>query len=74
MASHATIGADIIRSMANYDGGALGHAFYTDFLILLHAISRLGGKVLLNVDSVVAGPDVYLKAMSRACYIARQKG
>ena len=47
-----------------------GAASYTDFLIFAHAISQLEGGVFLNVGSAVAGPEVYLKALSMARNVA----
>ena len=74
MTSHVTIGADIIHSMPNCDGAALGQTSYTDFLIFAHTISQLEGGVFLNVGSAVTGPEVYLKALSMARNVARQRG
>lgn len=72
--SHVGIGSDIIHAHANCDGAALGAASYTDFLIFAHSISQLEGGVFLNVGSAVAGPEVYLKALSMARNVARQRG
>jgi len=71
--SHVGIGSDIIHSHANCDGAALGAASYTDFLIFAHSVSRLEGGVFLNVGSAVAGPEVYLKALSMARNVAAQR-
>jgi hypothetical protein len=70
--SHVTIGGDIIHAMLNCDGGALGKASYTDFLIFTRSIQDLEGGVFLNVGSAVTGPEVYLKALSMVRNIARQ--
>lgn len=72
--SHVGIGCDIIHAHANCDGAALGATSYTDFLIFAHTISQLEGGVYLNVGSAVTGPEVYLKALSIARNVARQKG
>jgi hypothetical protein len=72
--SHVSIGSDIIHSMANCDGAALGQASYTDFLIFVRTIQDLQGGVFLNVGSAVTGPEVYLKALSMARNVARQSG
>jgi hypothetical protein len=72
--SHVDIGSDIIHAHANCDGAALGAASYTDFLIFAHSVSRLDGGVFLNVGSAVTGPEVYLKALSMARNVARQRG
>lgn len=70
--SHVGIGSDIIHSHANCDGAALGAASYTDFLIFAASVAQLEGGVFLNVGSAVAGPEVYLKALSMARNVARQ--
>lgn len=72
--SHVTVGGDIIHAHANCDGAALGQASYTDFLIFARAIQELEGGVYLNVGTAVTGPEVYLKALSMARNIARQRG
>ena len=72
--SHVGVGSDIIHAHANCDGGALGAVSYTDFLIFTHAIAMLEGGVFLNIGSAVAGPEVYLKALSMARNVARQEG
>lgn len=72
--SHVNIGADIIHAHANCDGAAWGAASYTDFLIFTQAVARLEGGVFLNVGSAVTGPEVYLKALSMARNVARQRG
>jgi hypothetical protein len=71
---HVSIGSDIIHSLPNCDGAALGRTSYTDFLILAHAIQELEGGVFLNIGSAVTGPEVYLKALSMARNVARQDG
>jgi hypothetical protein len=70
--SHVSVGSDIIHAHANCDGGALGNASYTDFLIFARAIQHLEGGVFLNVGSAVTGPEVYLKALSMARNVARR--
>jgi len=71
--SHVGIGSDIIHAHANCDGAALGAASYTDFLIFAASIANLEGGVFLNVGSAVAGPEVYLKALSMARNVALQQ-
>jgi hypothetical protein len=68
------IGCDIIHSLANCDGAALGKASYTDFLIFANALMDLEGGVFLNVGTAVTGPEVYLKALSMVRNVARQEG
>lgn len=72
--SHVTIGGDIIHSMPNCDGTALGKVSYTDFLIFAQSIASLEGGVFLNIGSAVTGPEVYLKALSMARNVAKQRG
>jgi hypothetical protein len=72
--SHVTVGGDIIHAMPNCDGGALGKASYTDFLIFARSIQDLEGGVFLNIGSAVTGPEVYLKALSMARNVARRQG
>lgn len=72
--SHVNIGADIIHAHASCDGAAWGAASYTDFLIFAHAVAQLEGGVFLNIGSAVTGPEVYLKALSMARNVARQRG
>jgi hypothetical protein len=72
--SHVSIGSDITHSHANCDGAALGAASYTDFLIFARGVQDLEGGVYLNIGSAVTGPEVYLKALSMARNVARQRG
>ena len=72
--SHVGIGSDIIHAHANCDGAALGATSYTDFLIFARSVESLEGGVYLNIGSAVAGPEVYLKALSMARNVAQQQG
>jgi hypothetical protein len=72
--SHVGVGSDIIHAHENCDGAALGAASFTDFLIFAHSVQHLEGGVYLNVGTAVAGPEVYLKALSMARNVARQAG
>lgn len=72
--AHVGIGSDIIHAHANCSGAALGATSYTDFLIFARAIQQLDGGVFLNIGSAVAGPEVYLKALSMARNVAHQIG
>ena len=71
---HVSVGSDIIHSLPNCDGAALGQTSFTDFLIFTHSIEQLEGGVYLNVGSAVTGPEVYLKSLSMARNVARQEG
>jgi len=71
---HISIGSDIVHGYPNCDGAALGKVSHTDFLIFARQIQNLEGGVFLNIGSAVTGPEVYLKALSMARNVARQKG
>lgn len=71
---HVSIGSDIFHGYPNCDGAALGKVSYTDFLIFARQIQDLECGVFLNIGSAVTGPEVYLKALSMARNVARQKG
>jgi hypothetical protein len=71
---HVGIGCDIIHEHPNCDGGALGQTTYTDFLVYAQTVTKLEGGVFLNFGSAVIGPEVYLKCLSMARNVARQKG
>jgi len=71
---HVAIGQDIIHEHPNFDPAATGQASYTDFLIFTNSVSNLEGGVYLNIGSAVAGPEVYLKALSMARNVAHQEG
>lgn len=71
---HVAIGQDIVHEHPNFDPVAIGQATYTDFLIFTHSVANLEGGVFLNIGSAVAGPEVYLKALSMARNVARQEG
>jgi hypothetical protein len=70
---HIGIGSDIIHEHPNCDGGVLGEASYTDFLIYTETITKLQHGVFLNFGSAVTGPEVYLKALAMARNAARQE-
>lgn len=72
--AHVGVGSDIIHAHANCNGAALGATSYTDFLIFARAVQNLEGGVFLNIGSAVAGPEVYLKALSMARNVAHQIG
>lgn len=71
---HVSIGSDIIHAHPNCDGRSLGQSSYTDFLIFSESVSQLEGGVFLNIGSAVTGPEVYLKSLSMARNVARQRG
>ena len=69
---HVGIGYDIIHEHPNCDGGALGQASYTDFLIFASTIERLEAGILLSFGSAIMGPEVYLKALAMSRNVAHQ--
>lgn len=71
---HVSIGSDIIHAHPNCSGTALGITSYLDFLIFARSVQKLEGGVFLNLGSAVTGPEVYLKALSMARNVARQRG
>lgn len=71
---HIGIGNDIVHELPQCDGASLGAASYTDFLIYTHSIEKLENGVFLNFGSAVAGPEVYLKALSMCRNVAHQEG
>jgi hypothetical protein len=71
---HIGIGYDIIHEHPNADGGVLGRASYTDFLVFAEHIRKLEGGIVLNFGTAVMGPEVYLKALAMARNVAHQQG
>ncbi len=71
---HIGIGYDIIHEHPNADGGVLGRASYTDFLIFAEHVRKLEGGIVLNFGTAVMGPEVYLKALAMARNLAHQNG
>jgi len=71
---HVGIGSDIIHEHPNCDGAAMGAASYTDFLVYTQSVTNLEHGVFLNFGSAVAGPEVFLKALSMARNVAIQNG
>jgi hypothetical protein len=71
---HVSIGCDITHDHPNFDGAAYGGTSYIDFLRLASVLESLEGGVVMNFGSAVMAPEVYLKALSMARNVARQKG
>lgn len=70
---HVGIGQDIVHQLPNCDGAAYGATSYRDFLRYAGAIENLEGGVVMNFGSAVMGPEIFLKALSMARNIARQR-
>jgi hypothetical protein len=71
---HIGIGYDIIHEHPNADGGVLGRASYTDFLVFAEHVRKLEGGIVLNFGTAVMGPEVYLKALAMARNVAHHHG
>ncbi len=71
---HVGIGYDIIHEHPNFDGASAGALSYNDFLRFTDSVSRLENGVFMNFGSAVAGPEVFLKALSMARNAALQDG
>ncbi|MDB5307200.1 MAG: hypothetical protein JWO38_1402 [Gemmataceae bacterium] len=71
---HIGIGYDIIHEHPNADGGVLGRASYTDFLVFAEHVRNLEGGIVLNFGTAVMGPEVYLKGLAMARNVAHQSG
>ena len=71
---HVGIGYDIIHEHPNCDGGALGAASYSDFLIFTKSVEDLEEGIMLDFGSAIMGPEVYLKALAMARNVAHQEG
>ncbi len=72
--SHVAIGNDIVHAHPNFEAAAWAAASDTDFLIFGQSVAQLEGGVFLNFGTAVMGPEVYLKALSMARNVARQRG
>ncbi|GAB4132749.1 MAG: hypothetical protein Kow0040_13960 [Thermogutta sp.] len=70
---HVAFGQDIIHEHPNFDAAATGKAADNDFLVFCRSVSQLEGGVFLNIGSAVAGPEVYLKALSMSRNAAKQE-
>ena len=61
---HVTIGADIIHQHPKANFSAIGMASGKDFYKMCESVSQLEDGVFLNFGSAVAGPEIFLKALS----------
>ena len=71
---HVGMGYDIIHQLPNCDGAATGALSYNDFLKFVSVVRNLENGVVMNFGSAVMAPEVFLKALSMARNVARQKG
>ena len=71
---HVGIGYDIIHQHPNCNGAATGQLSYNDFLIFAAILQNLEDGVVMNFGSAVMAPEVFLKGLSMARNVARQKG
>ena len=74
LTAHVGIGSDIVHELPNAGGAAIGEGSFRDFLIYVNTVEHLEGGVFLNFGSAVTGPEVYLKALSMARNVKKQKG
>lgn len=71
---HVGIGYDIIHQHPNCSGAATGQLSYNDFLKFAAILQNLENGVVMNFGSAVMAPEVFLKGLSMARNVARQKG
>ena len=71
---HIGIGNDIINEHPNADGAAMGICSYNDFLIYAQSLTRINHGVVMDFGTAVAGPEVYLKALSMVRNVASHRG
>lgn len=69
---HLAVGQDITHTHANFGTSGLLEASYVDFSIFCSSVGELGSGVFLNVGTAVAGPEVFLKALSAARNVVGQ--
>jgi hypothetical protein len=71
---HVVVGTDIVNQQAFYDAGATAEASYRDFKILANLLidADCGGAVA-NIGSAVILPEVFLKALTVARNLKKQK-
>jgi len=70
---HVGMGYDIIHEHPNCDGAATGALSFNDFLKFAEVVRNLENGVIMNFGSAVMAPEVFLKSLSMARNLARQK-
>ena len=71
---HIAIGTDIVDQQPGFDPAAAAEASYRDFKILAEILTVAdGGGVVANIGSAVLLPEVFLKALTVARNIKKQK-
>jgi hypothetical protein len=70
---HIGLGQDIIHEHPNCDGAASGALSYNDFLKFTASVHKLENGVVMNFGSAVMAPEIFLKALSMAINVARQR-
>lgn len=70
---HVGVGQDIIHEHPNCDGAATGALSYNDFLNFAASVQQLENGVVMNFGSAVMGPEIFLKALSMARNVAKQR-
>lgn len=71
---HVGIGYDIIHQHPNFDAAATGSASYRDFLTFVREMENIADGVVMNFGSAIMAPEIFLKALSMARNLARQRG
>jgi hypothetical protein len=71
---HVVVGTDIVNQQAFYEAGPTAEASYRDFKILANLlIDADRGGVVANIGSAVILPEVFLKALTVARNLKKQK-
>ena len=71
---HVGIGTDIVTQHPNFDAAAVGRASHIDFRILASICRDLdSGGVVANIGSAVILPEVFLKALTVARNLRKEK-
>ena len=71
---HPGIGQDIIYPHPQLNGGAVGRASMTDFLLYADTISSIEGGVYLSVGSAGMSPMIFEKSLSMARNLVHREG
>jgi hypothetical protein len=71
---HLMIGTDIVQQQPSFEAGPAAEASYLDFKILAEILKTAdAGGVVANIGSSVVLPEVFLKALTVARNIKKQK-
>ena len=70
---HVAIGTDIIHVHPSFDGAATGKGAELDLKTFSAVVATLSGGVFINIGSAVVMPEVFLKALTVARNLSRQR-